>query len=162
MRCTSSVYYTARRLTRCDRHGRHGHRPCRPKVDRTRQRPLTRLGEGGAVLRAGGQWPPVRPVPPLFLFWKSAIIFLIFSWFCGLRASCSTFAATPDAISFRSMPAMFASSLWTAYSVPQGQACQPPRPRSRPMGSGDLVHGVHLDGEPAACACLGGWEPHFS
>jgi hypothetical protein len=48
-------------------------------------------------------------LPPLRLAWKSAMAFLILAWFSGLRASWTTFAATPDAMSFLSIPAMFAS-----------------------------------------------------
>src|SRR5215213_8758230 len=67
----------------------------------------------GADVRCGQYERPVRPLPPFCLFWKSAIIFLILAWFCGLRASWTSFAATPDAMSLRIMPAMFASLLLT-------------------------------------------------
>jgi hypothetical protein len=56
------------------------------------------------------------------LFWKSVISFLIFAWFSGLRASWTSFAATPDAMSFRIMPAMFASLLLTDFLGAQREA----------------------------------------
>src|SRR5215218_300469 len=55
----------------------------------------------GAVGTAYG-----RRAWPLRLAWKSAIAFLIFAWFSGLRASWITLAAMAEVASFLSMPAM--------------------------------------------------------
>lgn len=59
----------------------------------------------GRLTPAGEQLIRYGRRPWLRLRWKSAIAFLIFAWFSGLRASATSFVATPEIRSFRIMPA---------------------------------------------------------
>src|SRR3954466_11308559 len=91
-----------------------------------RDGPCPRVRAGAEDVRVD-QYVRRVPVPPLpRLAWKCAMAFLILAWFSGLRASWMTFAATPDASSFRSIPAMTASLLvGLSLSVPGPGVAQP-------------------------------------
>jgi len=91
---------------------------------------------GGRSVAAG---TPGAPSGPTARFaWKSEIAFLIFAWFSGLRASWTTFAAIPDAMSFLSMPAMPASLYGLRSPCPDNRWLN--RAVPRPGRSGQVRH----------------------